>query len=295
MMNWMRQLSRWSKHAVFGLAMAMFSVTNSLAQTAISRLQDMAMEVPGHPGISYFDLLKQIVPDLGAEGTSANGRLAMPLRHIAEGYGGEPLATLDMGTLEVLTFMVDGLPRIAILTGIGSVEATVEQPVLLAVFDDGKVPKLLDAVDVGMDRDTSLGEPALVNIGKKSQALVVRSSHFNSSESFETTALILPQDSKLKLADTFSTYGARTCGAATRQVLTFEERPGGTGYSDILATIRESTTPTDEVCDDESLASAPATSAGTLYNWDAKALNFVATSDALEKFQLRTAEQMGEP
>lgn len=294
-MNWTRQRSRWSKHIVLGLGMVLSGATGGLAQAAGSRLQDITAEVPGHPGTTYSDLLKQVVPDLSADGTSTSGRFAVPPRHIAEGYGGEPLGSLDIGMLEVLTFMVDGRSHIAILTGIGSVEATVEQPTLLAVFDDGKVVKLLDAVDVGMDRDTSFGEPALVNIGKKSQALVTRSSHFNSSESFETTTLILLQDSKLKLVDTFSTYGARTCGAATRQALTFEERPGGTGYSGILATIRESTTPTDEVCDDESLAPALAISAGTLYNWDARALNFVATSDAVEKLQLRTAEQMSEP
>lgn len=236
-------------------------------------------------------------PDLEINENSTTGHLMEPLRHIAADYGGELPASIAIGSLQVSTFMMDGRMRTAILTDLGTVETTVEQPTLLAVFDDGRIPKFLDAVDVGMDRDTSYGVPALVNIGPGNQALVTRSNHFNSNETFETTAMIILHGSRLKLVDTFSTYGVRTCNEETRQVLTLEERPVGNAntYSDILATIEENQTLTGETCDGEIPPESVFDSTSTIYRWDTKTRNFAAVSDALEKFQLRAAEQMSGP
>ncbi|URK86203.1 hypothetical protein LP421_02585 (plasmid) [Rhizobium sp. RCAM05350] len=251
------RLIQWWKRAAFGLGLPVFLwTTSSLAQTANAQdwqLREITAEVPGHPGTSYSDLLKQVIPDLEINENSTTGHLMEPLRHIAADYGGELPASIAIGSLQVSTFMMDGRMRTAILTDLGTVETTVEQPTLLAVFDDGRIPKFLDAVDVGMDRDTSYGVPALVNIGPGNQALVTRSNHFNSNETFETTAMIILHGSRLKLVDTFSTYGVRTCNEETRQVLTLEERPVGNAntYSDILATIEENQTLTGETCDGE--------------------------------------------
>ncbi len=275
-------------------------MTASLAQTVSSQdwqLQEVTAEVPGHPGTSYSDLLKQLIPDLKINENSATGHLAQPLRHIAAEYGSELPASLAIGSLRVSTFVADGRIRTAILADLGTVEAAVEQPALLAVFDNGRAPRLLDAVDVGMDRDTSYGVPAMVKIGRGTQALVTRSNHFNSNETFETTALIILHDGKLKLVDTFSTYGVRTCGEGTRQVLTFEERPAedAKAYSDILAIIEENTTLTDENCGVENRTAPASESASTIYRWDASTLNFAAVSEAVEKFQIRASERMNSP
>ncbi|WP_062578155.1 MULTISPECIES: hypothetical protein [unclassified Rhizobium] len=279
---------------VLGISISSWAkpVSAVTADTTTWTLQEIGDVVAGHSGTTYLELLQQVMPDLDDKG---GGRLSKPLRHIASGYGGEPPMSLDIGSLRVLAFMAEGRRHIAVLTGIGSVEATVEQPVLLAVFDDEHNPKLLDAVDIGMDRDTSYGTPALVDIGRENEALVTRSSHFNSSEGFATTALIMLQRSKLTLIDTFSTYGVRVCGASTQQVLGLEGRPTQAKEFDILVVIEERAEPTGETCDGESPDAAPVTRAETVYRWDGKAMNFRAMSDALEKLQLRTAEQIGGP
>jgi hypothetical protein len=297
--------TRWLKCIAFGLGLPLLvwaspRLAQALAPTAGSQewqLREITAEVPGHSGTTYSALIKQVIPDLQVNETIATGHLAKPLRHIAAGYGGELPVSLAIGSLRVLTFTVDGRQRLAILTDIGSVEVTVEQPTLLAIFDDDSIPKLLDAVDVGMDRDTSYGEPALVSISHGSQALVTRSNHFNSNESFETTALIILQAGRLKLVDTFSTYGVRTCSAATRQLLTFQQQPVGDAntYSNILATIEETKIPTEETCDGENQPAAASKNAQTVYRWDDRTLNLVAVSDVLEKFQLRTGEEMSAP
>lgn len=292
------QPTQWWKHTAFGLGLTVLLwTTASLAQTVSSQdwqLLEVTAEVPGHPGTSYSDLLKQIIPDLNINENTATGHLVKPLRHIAADYGGELPASIAIGSLKVLTFMADGRMRIAILTDLGTVEAAVEQPTLLAVFDDGRLPKLLDAVDAGMDRDTSYGVPALLNIGRGNQALVTRSTHFNSNETFEITAMMILHGSRLKLVDTFFTYGVRTCNEEIRQLLTLEERPAGNAntYSDILATIEENSTLTGETCDGETPQEAVFDSTSAIYRWDTKTHNFVAVSDALEKFQRRAAEKM---
>ncbi len=295
LLQW-RPQRQLSKFVALAAGLAIWSSTDSrsaaAADTQSWSRQEIADEVAGHPGTTYFELLKQAIPGLDDKG---NGHLAKPLRHIAEGYGGDLPTSLNIESLRVVTFTAEGRKSIAILTGIGTVEPMVEQPAMLAVFDDTPTPGLLDVVDVGMDRDTSYGNPVLVNISPDSQALVTRSSHFNSSENFETTALIMLHGGRLKLIDTFSTYGERVCGASIQQVLALEGHPGGNDGLEILARIEEITEPTDEICEGTSVSASRVTSAETHYRWDAKTMNFRASSDALEKLQLRTAERLAQP
>ena len=194
-----------------------------------------------------------MVPDLARNENSTTGRSRAPFRHIVDGYGGDLPDRIAISSLQVATFMVAGEARIAILADIGQLETTIEQPALLAVFDGGKSPKLIDAVDVGMDRDTSFALPALVNIGRSDQALVIRSYHFNSSESFETTAFIFLRGRELELVDTFSTYAIRTCNEQMTQVVKFAEQSADdvSAYSEILATIEERRSGFQGNCNDE--------------------------------------------
>jgi hypothetical protein len=285
---------------IVALISVAFGTAESNAQMSNSndwQLSDINADVPGHAGISFLDLLRQVMPDLAANETIATGRRTHPFRHIVEGYGGEPPDRIAIASLQVATFIVANAPRIAILAPIGTVETTVEQPVLLAVFEGGDRPTLIDAVDVGMDRDTSFGVPALVNISPGDQALLIRSSHFNSSESFETTAFIMLQGNTLELVDTFSTYGIRTCGEQMTQTLVLaEQKPSDAdAYSEILATIEEASIVTQGGCNDETSVAPLSENASTVYRWNPGQRNFFATSDNLERFEARTAERMNAP
>ena len=261
------------------------------------QLADIHADVPGHAGISFFDLLKQVVPDLAENENSATGRSREPFRHIVDGYGGDLPDRIAISSLQVATFMVAGEARIAILADIGQLETTIEQPALLAVFDGGESPKLIDAVEVGMDRDTSFAVPALVNIGRSDQALVIRSYHFNSSESFETTALIFLRGRELELVDTFSTYAIRTCSEQMTQVVKFAEQSadGVSAYSEILATIEERRSGFQGNCNDEIVAMPISEIASVVYRWNAELDNFIAVSDTLERFETQAVERMSAP
>ena len=253
--------------------------------------------VPGHPGTSYVDLLMQVISDLAENDSTPPGPIRDPFPHIVDGYGGDLPDRIAISSLQVVNFVVTGEPRIAILANIGQLEVAVEQPALLAVFDGGESPKLIDAVDVGMDRDTSFALPALVNIGRSDQALVIRSYHFNSSESFETTAMIFLRGSELELVDTFSTYAIRTCSEQMTQVVKFAEKSADdvSAYSEILATIEERRSGFQGNCNDEIVAMPISEIASVVYRWNAELDNFLAVSDTLERFETQAAERMSAP
>jgi len=175
-------LARRATGACLALVLA---TSTSLAETPRAHelgLYDIMEMLPGHPKVSYFDLLKQIVPDLTADKGGATGRKIGTLRHIAgpDSGAGAP-DVIKISSLQALTLQAEGKPVIAILAEIGTVEDSVEQPVVLAIFADSEQPRLLDFVDVGMDRLTGFGEPKLLRIGPNDQAILTHSQHFNST------------------------------------------------------------------------------------------------------------------
>jgi hypothetical protein len=257
-------------------------------------LYDITDKISGHPTVSYFDLLKQIVPDLTADKDTATGRKIGTLRHIAgpDNGAGTP-DVIKISLLQALNFQAQGRHAIALLVNIGEIENSVEQPVVLAIFEDADFPRLLDFVDVGMDRMTGFGTPKLLRIGPNDQAIVTHSQHFNSSESYSSLALIFVRDGKLQLVDTFSTYGMQVCNRKETQTLSFRARPAAktAPYFDITAGLKEQRERTGETCDEKRLAPYART-VTTTYAWDAKTSRFTAKSDAIKRLEKATGERL---
>ncbi|MDB5554986.1 MAG: hypothetical protein JWL86_4970 [Rhizobium sp.] len=291
-------ISRLHPQRIAAACLALFlATTASLAET--TRAHDLGLYgvmemLPGHPTVSYFDLLKQIVPDLTADKDTATGRKISTLRHIAgpDNGAGAP-DVIKISQLQALNFRAQGKPAIAILVEIGEIENSVEQPVVLAVFEDNERPRLLDFVDVGMDRMTGFGTPKLLRIGPNDQAIVTHSQHFNSSESYSSLALIFVRDGKLQLVDTFSTYGMQVCNRKETQTLSFRARPAAktAPYFDITAGLKEQRERTGETCDEKRLAPYAKTIT-TTYAWNPATGRFTAKSDAIKRLEKATGERL---
>ena len=74
--------------------------------------------------------------------------------------------------------LVAGKKRIALLADLGGKEARIEGLALLMLFDDeGRTPTLLDAADVGIDKDTGFANQAVLPLGPGDSALVTWSEH----------------------------------------------------------------------------------------------------------------------
>jgi hypothetical protein len=269
-----------------------FAETTRAADLGLYEITD---KLAGHPAISYFDLLKQIVPDLTVDRNTATGRKIGTLRHIAgpDNGAGAP-DVIKISQLQALNFQAQGKPAIAILVEIGEVESSVEKPVVLAVFEDGEHPRLLDFVDVGMDRLTGFGRPKLLRIGPNDQAIVTDSQHFNSNENFGSLALIFVRDGKLQLVDTFSTFGMQVCSRRETQTLSFRARPTArtAPYFAITAALKEQRVRTGETCDGEKRLAPYARTVTTIYAWNPATGRFTAKSDAIKRLEKATGERL---
>lgn len=274
----------------FVFAAVLVSPTVLLSRDATPRIApaEFDAEIPGHAGVTGIDLARQVIPDL------ATGHRALALRHIAGESSVGPLPDpIKIATLRTLAFMSEGKPRIALLIGVRGDDDMGEQPALLAVFDDGRAPTLIDVVDVGTDRFTGFADPALVCIGADDDAILTVSQHFNADESYEATALIVLRGGKLGLVDTFSAYGSRTCALSTSQSFSFKaaSEAGRSPYYAITVTMRDLGERQQEPCEDASAPLPYERTATTVYRWDAGKAAFHADSDAVRRLQQQTAER----
>lgn len=255
-------------------------------------LADLAAEVPGHPCSTFFDLVKQVIPDLVKDRTTAIGHKTIPLRHVAgENFGGTIPDPIKIGVLRALPFESEGKARIALLIGFGNIDDLGEQPMILAVFDEeGRTPTLLDAVDVGLDRVTNFAEQALVRIGERDNAILTTSQHFNAGENYTWTALIFLRGGKLSLVDRFLAYSTQTCTLQETQAFSFKTRPevSNAPYYAITVTMTDNGTPVQEACDDGTTPAPYARSVTATYRWDADKARFLADSDAVQRLQDQT-------
>src|ERR1700761_4044891 len=114
---------------------------------------DLSDPVPGHPGLTQFDLLKLFVPDLarGADGKAA-GTKTVPFVHI-EGQDSriDLPDNLTVDSIEVIPMPGDPTREI-MLADFGPSEGFVADGELLALFELDATPKLLDVTEVGSDR-----------------------------------------------------------------------------------------------------------------------------------------------
>jgi hypothetical protein len=146
--------------------------------------QTVTDTVAGHGETTYFDLMKQVIPDLVLSEKGATGRLPEGIVHL-EGPDatGEPPEDLKITTLEVETVKSGGEEMLWVLADLGE-GGNIRTYTLLAVFDGSATPKLLDAKEVDV-LDFGGFVDAPFAIGEDSEAMMVGSEHFNSSQSYQ--------------------------------------------------------------------------------------------------------------
>ena len=160
-----------------------------LAGAASAEIVELTDVLPGHPGVTYFDLMKLIVTDIEVDPPEPpTAHTIVPYRHI-EGAKArtEPAGPLAIKYLEPLNIHAGGPARLALMADLGESDEAVAEFVLLALFDMTDKPKLLDVVEVGRDRLTGFGTPALTPLGNGTDLINIDSDHFNSNEDFVVT------------------------------------------------------------------------------------------------------------
>jgi hypothetical protein len=254
---------------------------------------DLGGPVPGTHGVTYFDLVRQIVPDIAATGHGYEGHKTIELRHIGgDDMASEPPDPIDVSMVSVLPVQSDGKERLLLIVDLGQAEDSAQSSTVLALFGSGDHPRLLDAADVGYDRFTGFDEPAKVSLGEGKDLVITQSSHFNSNQNYEATALILLRSDRLQLVDVVWTLDDHACSYVREETPDFRagDRHART-YSDIVATVTETTTLSNEDCGDEQPPKASTQTFTVTYRWDDKAAKFVPDSDAFDRLAKENEER----
>lgn len=279
---------------VLALSWALVIVASAAhAGSASSASLDAA--VPDTEHLTYLDLVRQIVPDIAVTGDGYEGREIIELRHIGDDpeMAGEPPQTLGPSRVDVLPVHSDGKDRLLLMLDLGQTEGVAASYTVLALFNVAGSPTLVDAALVGYDLLTSFHDPARLSIGDGKDAVLTRSSHFNSNQTYIRTALILIRNDRLQLVDDFFTFHDRGCAYVRDEVIDFRagDRDART-YSDIIVTARETTEPTDLDCGDDPKPQPGTRTFSVTYRWDEAASKFVPDSDAIDRLEQENMDRL---
>jgi hypothetical protein len=250
---------------------------------------DLDENVPGHAGLTYFDLAKLLVTDLapGAEGAGAVGHAVVPFTHI-EGrtQTGEPPETINLNSTDVEAMDIPGDPsRILLLVDLGQQEGFVAHAELLGLISLTTAPKLIDVVEVGMAESTAFGQKTKpIMLAARTPLILIANEHDNSDESFVTTEMIFVRADRFQLIGAFATFDEKQC-AYTRSedpsLAIFADRGA---YPALHVAVRARIDPTGvEGCGEQEKAPrARTTNYQAVYRWDSQARRFVTRSAQLK-------------
>jgi hypothetical protein len=179
---------------------------------------------PGSP-TTYFDLLKLVFPDLkkpeGRAFEAAAGETA-PVRHIDGEFEEQPLSgTLKFIVFSSLPIKAQDQPLLLVHVDVTEKnkegnEVRLEEYSLLALFQTGDSPKLLDLMDIKADRFNSFwSDRPLLNLTPTTQACMIYHHHFNSNQSYNIIRLLFVRDRRLETILSVAPF------SETAQCLTF--------------------------------------------------------------------------
>jgi hypothetical protein len=187
---------------------------------------DLEGLAPGHPRVTWRQLLQAVAPDLKDQGDDVVGHVPEPLRHLAgKGEGGDLPDPQVFTELESATLKVGGRVYLALVADLGPSDDRVASNTLLALFDASPTPKLLDAAAVGLDRLTGFNDPDRIRIGPGDEALITYSEHFNSSQTYAQRLVVFAHDGKLERIEQLSDLSERDCGYEIDETPTFATHP----------------------------------------------------------------------
>ena len=245
---------------------------------------DLGSAIPGQKDATYLDLARMVIPDLavGSDGFY-RGSLPIEMRHI-EGPdgGGSPPETSGLSNAGVLAIKAGGEDRLTMLFDLGDSPDSAEGYAVLALYDVTAEPKLLDTVNVAVDRSTYFREPGKLSVGASDDVLITMSTHFNSSQGYVITPLIMIRNDRFELIDMIYTFDENLCSYRRTQNVAFQTLTDGQPYAAIKVTVTDATLPNGESCDDAP-PQASSRDISVTYHWDKAASHYAKDSDALDK------------
>ena len=253
----------------------------ALLAASAARAEDVDAAVPGHPGLTYAALLKQVMPDLAKD---ADGNWSSKTLPHLRGLDGKPETDAEIAFNEItaLTLKEAGRERLVVLTGDSRTGSGFSA--VLAAFDvTSPKPLLVDFVDVGGDRFVGLGSPATLAIAPDSDAVMIDNNHFNSNENYSQDTLLFLDHGRFNVALTQFTLNEGFCGYEERQVPVYAVRDDkGARFRVIAVSVTQTIKHTDETCDEGTkIPKASKHTYTDIYRWDAGKNAYVSHTNAM--------------
>lgn len=259
------------------LALALFWMTAGRAFAEPVSFPGLTEPVAGRKDVTFADLVRLVAP-----GAVESGEGTIDVRHIAGDAWSDPgPEAMRLVKLAAVPARSGGRDRTVLLLDFGPAQDSASGFVVLALFDVTGEPRLLDAADIAFDRWTAFAEPVRLPVGEGDDLLVTRSTHFNSSQGYATTALILLRGDRFALVDTISTFDDRACTFERTQRLGIRQGTG-TPFADIRATVSERTTVSAGQCGEATVPEPGTRDIAVTYRWDAAGERYSADSDAFD-------------
>jgi hypothetical protein len=244
--------------------------------------------IPGHPGVTAFDLMKLVVTDLALdEDGDAVGHTTVPFTHIQgkDQTGAPPeTITLDGGKFDVMA--IPGDPsRILLLADLGPQDGFVADAELLAFIALAPTPKLLDVVEVGMDRVTVFAQKDKpVMLAPRVPLILIESGHDDSDQDFTTIEMMFIRNDRFQWIGGFSTLDEQVCGYKRLEPWFVWALPSAGPYPALHVSVVERVTRTGgNGCCDQKAPRPRVTNYLANYRWDARAERFATPSTQMQR------------
>ena len=166
----MSTISSLLRLAVVAVAVAVSQLPSRAAEVSFP---DLDTAVPGHPDIRYFDLARDIIPDIAKSNGIYQGHVVVDLRHIGgPDDASSPPETIDLPGIAALTIHSAGRDRLLLLLDLGQAADSANGLAVLALYDLSSAVRLLDAANVAYDRSTYFRDPARLAISDDTDAVI---------------------------------------------------------------------------------------------------------------------------
>ncbi len=241
--------------------------------------------VSGKPP-TYADLALQFAPGLGKTPIDTTELEKLP--NLVGDTEPEEIETVAFGSVERMDLTLDGKPLMLLLYDLGSAEGTVASVSVLALYDMTGTPKLMDALNIGLDRETSFSEQSYLPVSDGLGVAVVRNSHHNAGEEFLQTSLIGLWGGKLHEVETVLSMTWLTGAEDITTIPRFAVVPGKQAFDasfDITHKV------CDEECSDGGEPTVTNSRITARYSWDPAKGQFVRPAKALDGIPLPDMEE----
>jgi hypothetical protein len=244
--------------------------------------------IPGHPGVTAFDLMKLVVTDLALDDDGdAVGHTTVPFTHIQgkDQTGATPeTISLDASKLDLMS--IPGDPsRILLLADLGPRDGYVADAQLLALIALAPTPRLLDVVEVGMDRVTVFAEKAKpLMLGPRVPLILIENGHDDSDQDFTTIEMMFVRGDRFRWIGGFSTLDEEVCDYKRLEPWFVWALPGAGPYPALHVSIVERVTITGgNGCGDRKAPRPRMTSYVANFRWDRDAQRFTTRSGDMRR------------